>query len=73
MIRTDRFSPIRAALAVLALALTVPTQGHAQGGCVQGGSGGCTSSVPEMDPSLGSGGLALVAGAVMVVRGRRRG
>jgi hypothetical protein len=71
MIRTERFSLMRAALVVLALVLAFPTQGHAQGGCVNGGSGGCTS-VPEVDPSLASGGLALVAGAAMVVRGRRR-
>jgi hypothetical protein len=71
MIRTERFSLMRAALVVLALVLAFPARGHAQGGCVNGGAGGCTTSVPEVDPSPASGGLALASGAVMVVRGRR--
>jgi LPXTG-motif cell wall-anchored protein len=28
--------------------------------------------VPEIDPSLGIGGLALLSGVVLMVRGRRR-
>jgi hypothetical protein len=71
MNRTDRFSLIRTALTLLAVVLAFPTQGHAQGGCVNGGTGGCTTSVPEIDPALVSGGLALLAGTVMIVRRRR--
>jgi len=29
-------------------------------------------SVPEIDPSMGAGALALLGGAVMVIRGRKR-
>lgn len=71
MNRLDRFSFLCAAPVLLVLVLALPVRSHAQGGCLNGGSGGCTS-VPEIDPSLGGGGLALVAGAAVVVRARRR-
>jgi hypothetical protein len=72
MTRFSRFSVVRTALAVaVLLALHIPAQ--AQGGCVNGGSGGCTPSVPEMAPGLLNGGIALLGGVVLVVRGRRNG
>ena len=30
------------------------------------------AAVPEIDPSMGAGALALLGGAVMVIRGRRK-
>jgi ABC-type amino acid transport substrate-binding protein len=59
------------------IALTLPfagIQAHAQSGCVDQ-NGICVPvpvPAPEIDPSLASGGLALIAGAVLLVRGRRR-
>jgi hypothetical protein len=71
MTRFFRSLIVRAALVVpVLLALHIPAQ--AQGGCVNGGTGGCSSSVPEMDPGLVNGGLALLGGVVLVVRGGRR-
>jgi MYXO-CTERM domain-containing protein len=71
MTRSFRFSIVRAVLVVPVL-LTLHIPARAQGGCVTGGSGGCTSSAPEMDPGMVSGGLALLGGVMLVVRGRRR-
>ena len=61
---------------VCTIALVLPLAGvhaHAQNGCTNQGSGQCTPvPAPEIDPSLASGGLALITGAVLLVRGRRR-
>jgi Cu/Ag efflux pump CusA len=69
MTRSFRFLIVRAALVVAVLLVHIPAR--AQGGCVNGGSGGCTSSVPEMEPGLANGGVALLGGIVLVLRGRR--
>lgn len=46
--------------AVLALTLAFSPISHA------------APAAPEIDPSMGAGALALLGGAVMVIRGRRR-
>jgi hypothetical protein len=71
MIRSFRFFIVRATLLVPVL-LALHSPARAQGGCVNGGSGSCTAEVPEMDPGMVSGGLALLGGVVMVVRARRQ-
>ncbi len=70
MTRSFRFLLVRAAL-VLPLLFALHSPAHAQGGCVNGGSGGCV--VPEIEPGLANGGLALLGGLVLVVRARRNG
>ena len=37
-----------------------------------GVSGACLAAVPEIDPASGANALALLAGALLIVRGRRR-
>jgi hypothetical protein len=54
----------------LALLLSLHTPAHAQGGCVNGGSGGCSASAPEVDPSLATGALTLLTGTVLLLRSR---
>jgi len=52
-------SVLKSSLAVFALTLIAASVANAQG-------------VPEIDPSTGASGIALLAGAVMVVRGLRK-
>jgi MYXO-CTERM domain-containing protein len=66
-----RSSIYRIALALLVLVLGVATRVQAQSGCTTGNTG-CSTTAPEIDPSLGAGGAALLAGAILVIRGRRR-
>jgi hypothetical protein len=58
-------------ICALALLFTLHAPAHAQGGCVTGGSGGCSASVPEVDPSLATGALTLLTGTVLLLRARR--
>ena len=37
-----------------------------------GVAGSCLAAVPEIDPSTGANALALVAGALLVIRSRKR-
>jgi hypothetical protein len=57
--------------AVLLVACAMPVRARAQGGCISG-QVGCTT-VPEMDPALAGQGAALIAGAVFLLRARRKG
>jgi hypothetical protein len=61
---------LRATCALLLL-LALHTPAQAQGGCLNGGSGGCTSSVPEVDPSLATGAFTLLTCTVLLLRSRR--
>jgi hypothetical protein len=61
--------------AISALALTLALSGiasvaHAQGGCVNGGSGGCTTA-PEIAPGELTQATALLAGTGLWLRYRR--
>jgi len=51
---------LRTALAVIAVTLAVSSVSFA------------ANTVPEIDPAMGTGALALLGGAIMVIRGRRR-
>jgi len=51
----------RTALAVIAVTLAVSSVSYAG-----------AAPVPEIDPAMGAGALALLGGAIMVIRGRRR-
>jgi hypothetical protein len=52
---------MKCSFAVLALTLAATTVSFA-----------APVSTPEIDPSMGAGALALLGGAVMVIRGRKR-
>jgi hypothetical protein len=58
-------------LAFLTFGTSVSNYAHAQSGCVNGGTGAC-QTVPEIDPSLAGTGIALLGGAVLLIRARRR-
>ena len=63
-----KFSPaslLRNSLAVLTVLLAAYSHAHAA--YFSGGS-----QTPEIDPSVAAGGLALLGGAILLVRGRRR-
>jgi len=51
---------LRTALAVFAVTLAASSVSFA------------VFSLPEIDPAMGTGALALLGGAIMVIRGRRR-
>lgn len=68
---------LRTGLALLAFTLITarPSLADPGGGadCTKHpGNPGCSSSVPEIDPAMGLGTLALLGGVVMVIRGRAR-
>ncbi len=66
-------SLLRSSLVVLTLMLGAYPHAHAQGGCATGGVGcGSAPSAPEIDPSLGTGAIALLGGVVLLVRSRRK-
>lgn len=50
---------LRTGIAVLAVTLAASSFSYA-------------AAVPEIDPSMGAGALALLGGAIMVIRGRKR-
>jgi hypothetical protein len=55
-------------VSILLFALAFVTSAHAQPGCANG----CGVPAPEIDPSLGAGALAFLAGTVLVIRGQRK-
>jgi hypothetical protein len=71
MTRSHRCRNLPFALAAAFLLAVLPGHARAQGGCVQGAGGGC-STAPEIDPGLANGGLVLLGGAVLVLRDRRK-
>jgi hypothetical protein len=60
---------LRTLFTIAILLLIVSVRAHAQNGCVVDGSTDC---VPEIDASLTSSGLALITGAIFLIRGRRK-
>jgi hypothetical protein len=67
----------RTGLALLAFTLitarpSLADPGHGADCAKHPDNPGCSSSVPEIDPALGLGALALLGGMVMVIRGRAR-
>jgi LPXTG-motif cell wall-anchored protein len=63
-----KFSPaslLRNSLAVITVLLATYSDAHAAYFTV-------VSQTPEIDPSVAAGGLALLGGAILLVRGRRR-
>jgi hypothetical protein len=64
-----RLTLLRSVLATLVLLLGAHSTSHAQGGCDNCGH---STPAPEIDPSLGSGGVALLGGAILLLRARRR-
>jgi MYXO-CTERM domain-containing protein len=58
------------ALAVLMFSACIAPYARAQQGCVTGGTG--CAAAPEIDPSLAGTGLAVLGGAVLLIRVRRR-
>ena len=60
MKKTSHVPFLRSSLAVLIVLLGAFSRAHAM------------FSVPEIDPSISVGGLALLSGVVLMVRGRRR-
>jgi hypothetical protein len=61
-------------LTFLAFGTSVNNYAHAQGLCggVNTAGGGSCAAVPEIDPSLAGTGIALLGGAVLLIRARRR-
>ncbi len=53
---------LRSSLALLIVLFAAHSQAHATGGM----------GVPEIDAAMATGGLALLGGIILVVRGRRR-
>ncbi len=64
-----RLISIRTLFMFAVLLLSAAAQAHAQGGCVNSGAGACA---PEIDPTLATSSTALLAGLVLLVRGRRK-
>jgi|GEM_PF-6564670 len=64
-----RFISFRTLFMMAFLLVSAYAHAHAQDGCVSSGSTGCA---PEIDPSLATSGTALLAGLVLLVRGRRK-
>jgi hypothetical protein len=61
---------LRTVLAVALLSLCSSVHSYAQSGCTSGGTG-CPST-PEIDPSMAGADLALLGGAAMLIRSRRK-
>ena len=59
----------RSFLAVLAVTLVVSHVASATPPCA---AAVCKIEAPEIDPSLGMGALALLSGAILVIRGRKK-
>jgi hypothetical protein len=64
--------PFRTLCMIAVTLLFAGIQAHAQSGCVIQNGVCVPIPAPEIDPSLASGGLALITGAIFLVRGRRR-
>lgn len=63
----SRLRILRALLMVTILLVSAYTRAHADG-CVSSG----VSCAPEIDPSLATSGIALIAGLALLLRGRRK-
>ena len=71
---------LRQAVIVMALVIGLASVGRAQNQDGNGGNGGSQggnnqgqlSQAPEIDPSVATAGLALLAGGLLVLRGKRR-
>jgi hypothetical protein len=73
MTNLKRRSSLLTSAAVLTFMLVAFPHARAQGGCDTGGTGcGSAASAPEIDPSLGTGAIALLGGAIFLVRSRRK-
>ncbi len=70
MIRLTHSARLLPLLGVLFATLVLPSHVHAQGGCITGSSG-CTNA-PEIDPSMVGQGGALLAGAFLLMRARKK-
>ncbi len=68
MMKRGPLRAVRSMLIAVILFVTSHALAHAQGGCITSG-GGCA---PEIDPSLGTGGVALLSGVVLLMRSCRR-
>jgi hypothetical protein len=66
----SRLSLLARSVALLICVAGIASAAHAQGGCVNGGSGGCTS-VPEIAPGIATQAAALLTGAGLWLRSRR--
>ena len=62
-----RLTLLRSVLAALVILFGMHSYSHAQGGC----DDSCKAA-PEIDPSLASGGVALLGGTALLIRGRRK-
>jgi hypothetical protein len=65
-----RLRSLAHAFALFVCIAAVASSAHAQGGCLNGGSGGC--SVPEINPGTLTQALTLLAGTGLWLRSRRR-
>ena len=70
MMRLTSMVRFAALPAILLVALAVPSRASAQGGCITG-SVGCTNA-PELDLSMIGQGGALLSGAVLLLRARKK-
>ncbi len=70
MTRVTRLPLLLRIFIVLVYAGWIASAAHAQGGCVNGGSGGCT--VPEIAPGTVTQATALLTGVALWLRTRRR-
>jgi hypothetical protein len=68
MMKRGPSTSVRSMLIAVILFVTSHALAHAQGGCITSG-GGCA---PEIDASLGTGGVALLSGVVLLMRSRPR-
>ncbi len=73
MTNLKRRSSLLTSVAVLTFLLVASPHARAQGGCDTGGTGcGSTPSAPEIDPSLGTGAIALLGVSILLIRSRRK-
>jgi hypothetical protein len=69
--RLPRLHPLVRTAALFVCVAGIASVAHAQGGCVNGGSGGCTTA-PEIAPGVLAQATTLLAGAGLWLRSRRR-
>jgi hypothetical protein len=73
MMKLARMSSLLSCTVALIVMFGAFAHSHAQSGCDTGGTGcGSAASAPEIDPSLGTGAIALLGGAIFLVRSRRK-